>query len=136
MRFRKSVLAEAVSGRLTEEWREEHAAELPSAEELLATVRAERRAAWEKTELEKMRAKGMEPKNESWKDKYVEPEAADELELPVLPEGWAWVRVDMVAKTIADGVHSKPNYVEAGIPFITIKNLTSRRGISSLSKST
>jgi type I restriction enzyme, S subunit len=37
-RFRKSVLAEAVSGRLTQEWREEHAAELPSAEELSALV--------------------------------------------------------------------------------------------------
>jgi len=89
-RFRKSVLAEAVSGRLTREWREEHAAELPSAEELLATVRAERHAAWEKAELGKMRAKGKVPKDASWKAKYVEAKEVDSSELPEVPTECAY----------------------------------------------
>lgn len=128
-RFRKSVLTRAVSGALTQEWREEHASELPTAEALLAQVRAERRAAWEKAELEKLRSRGKEPKDDSWKARYKEPEPADAGELGELPDGWAWVSVVELAEKIADGVHKKPNYIIQGIPFITIKNLTSSKGI-------
>ncbi len=122
-RFRKSVLAMAVSGRLTEEWRAEHAAELPSAEELLARVRAERRAAWEKAELEKLRAKGKDPKDDGWKQKYVEPEPVDASELGELPEGWVWVVTSSVCSSVFDGTHDAPKYYDHGFPLVTSKNI-------------
>ncbi|MEI6875158.1 MAG: restriction endonuclease subunit S, partial [Spirochaetota bacterium] len=119
-RFRKSVLAEAVSGRLTEEWREEHAAKLPSAEELLATVWKERRAAWEKAELEKMRAKGKVSRDEAWKAKYIEPEPV-EADVPFpLPDNWLWVKFgetvhiasDLVdPRSDPDQIHVAPNHI-------------------------
>ena len=31
---------------------------------------------------------------------------------------------------VSDGVHKKPNYIDAGVPFITVKNLTAGSGIS------
>ncbi len=110
-RFRKSVLAQAVSGKLTEEWREEHAAELPSAEELLASVRAERRKAWEEAELAKLCAKGKEPKEDGWKKKYVEPEAVDSSELKDVPEGWRWDLVNNIAHVTKLAGFEYTNYI-------------------------
>ena len=37
-----------------------------------------------------------------------------------------------LASRISDGVHKTPDYVESGIPFITVKNLTAGSGISFL----
>lgn len=38
--------------------------------------------------------------------------------------------VDSLARKVVDGVHKTPHYVEHGIPFITVRNLTAGRGIS------
>lgn len=93
-RFRKSVLAQAMSGRLTEEWRAEHAAELPSAEELLALVGKDRQEAWEKAELEKKRAKGKAVgiSRTSYKADVA---ILDDFELPA-PEGWIMLRLGSI----------------------------------------
>ena len=124
-RFRKSVLAEAVSGRLTEEWREEHAAELPSAEELLAQVRKERRKAWEKDELAKMRAKGKVPKDDAWKKRN-----AEDLELIVTaydscgcPHEWISIKAKFAFSLITDGEHLSPPKQDSGVPLITAKDV-------------
>lgn len=37
-----------------------------------------------------MRAKGVKPKDDSWKKKYVEPKGPDTTGLPELPDGWVW----------------------------------------------
>jgi type I restriction enzyme S subunit len=47
-----------------------------------------------------------------------------------VPEGWVWARTQDLSLKISDGVHQKPNYVAAGIPFVTVKNLTEGAGIS------
>jgi type I restriction enzyme S subunit len=95
-RYRASVLKSAVEGRLTEQWRKEH----PQAEDggmLLDRILRERREKWEKDELQKFKEKGKElPKG--WESKYQEPSAPDTSELPDLPEGWVWVKVDRVGK--------------------------------------
>jgi type I restriction enzyme S subunit len=46
------------------------------------------------------------------------------------PDNWKWAPLDELTIGISDGVHSKPTYVEKGIPFVTVKNLTSGPGIS------
>jgi type I restriction enzyme, S subunit len=40
------------------------------------------------------------------------------------PKGNKVVRLADVATRITDGVHQKPNYVESGIPFISVKDIT------------
>jgi type I restriction enzyme S subunit len=90
--FRRSVLVAAFRGDLTADWRERH----PDAEPgsvLLERIRAERRSRWEKAELAKFKAKGKVPKDDSWKDRYVEPAPVLDADLPELPESWCWASV-------------------------------------------
>lgn len=97
---------------------------------LLERICAERRRRWEEAELERMKANGKVPTDNKWKSKYKQPESVDALELPKLPNGWCWAFVESLSTKVVDGVHKKPNYTEAGIPFVTIKNLTAGSGIS------
>lgn len=89
-RYRQSVLKAAVTGELTREWREQRKGELESGEALLQRILKARREAWEKSELEKMKAKGQKPTSDAWKQKYQEPSAPDTTDLPELPKSWAW----------------------------------------------
>ena len=92
-RLRQSILAAAFGGDLTADWREQNP-DVEPASELLKRIRIERRKRWEEAELAKLTAKGKPPKDDRWKDKYVEPEPVDETDLPDLPEGWCWASVD------------------------------------------
>jgi type I restriction enzyme, S subunit len=107
-RFRQAVLAAACSGRMTADWREAHANE--TAEELM-------------DELTRLRRELLGPKAKP-------PTAIAEGDLPCLPSTWRWVSVDALARKVVDGVHKTPNYVDFGIPFITVRNLTAGDGIS------
>lgn len=92
-RYRQSVLKTAVTGELTREWREKQAksgAAIENGEALLARILTARREAWEQAELGKMKAKGIKPKDDKWKQKYEQPAPPSTSELPELPEGWAW----------------------------------------------
>lgn len=89
-RYRQSVLKAAVTGELTRAWREQRKGKLESGHVLLQRILEARRAAWEKAELDKMKAKGQKPANDKWKQKYQEPSPPDSTNLPDLPEGWVW----------------------------------------------
>lgn len=89
-RYRQSVLKAAVTGELTRDWREKNKDQLESGEALLARILKSRREAWEKTELDKMKAKGITPANDKWKHRYEEPAGPDTSGLPDLPTGWVW----------------------------------------------
>jgi type I restriction enzyme S subunit len=127
--FRQSVLAAAFRGDLTADWREKNP-DVEPASVLLERIRAERRRRWEEAELEKMKAQGKMPKDDKWKEKYKEPESVDDSQLPELPNSWCWAPVELISTKVVDGVHKKPNYVDDGIPFVTVKNLTAGSGIS------
>ncbi len=56
-----------------------------------------------------------------------------ELNLAILgelPYEWSWASVDQLSTKVVDGVHKKPDYVDSGIPFLTVRNLTAGPGIS------
>ncbi len=93
--FRQSVLAAAFRGDLTADWREQNP-DVEPASLLLDRIRTERRRKWEESELTKFKAKEKVPKDDSWKDRYVEPELIDDADLPELPEGWSWASVDQI----------------------------------------
>ncbi len=58
------------------------------------------------------------------RDKPLPPIAADEKPFE-LPSGWACVTLDSLASQITDGAHHTPNYVQAGVPFLSVKDLSS-----------
>lgn len=47
-----------------------------------------------------------------------------------LRTGWKWVSLGSLTSRISDGVHKTPKYIEKGVPFVTVKNLTAGPGIS------
>ena len=110
-RYKASVLKAAVEGKLTEGWRKAHPTVEP-ASKLLEHILAERRAKW----------------NGSGKYKEIAP--ANTSDLAGLPEGWVWASVESLSTKVVDGVHKKPDYVSAGVPFVTVRNLTAGPGIN------
>ncbi|QDV63390.1 restriction endonuclease subunit S [Crateriforma conspicua] len=48
----------------------------------------------------------------------------DEVPFAV-PNGWAWTRLGDVCFVITDGVHKTPTYVSEGVPFLSIKDISS-----------
>jgi len=101
-RYRQSVLKAAVTGELTRDWREarKRAGEsVESGEALLARILKARRAAWEKAELARLKAKGKIPTDDRWKQKYREPAQPDTAGgLPYLPEGWTWATLPQLGE--------------------------------------
>jgi type I restriction enzyme S subunit len=114
-RYRAAVLKAACEGRLvpTEvEIAKAENREFAIGEELLARILTARRQNWQ------------------GRGKYKEPATPDTTKLPQLPDGWTWASVEQISTKVVDGVHKKPNYVLAGIPFVTVRNLTAGPGIS------
>jgi type I restriction enzyme S subunit len=131
-RYRAAVLKAAVEGRLvpTEaELARREGRSYEPASELLKRILAKRRSRWEAVQLAKFRTSGEEPKDNKWKARYKEPQEHDSASLPTLAEGWTWATVEALALKVVDGVHKKPDYVEKGIPFVTVRNLTAGAGI-------
>ena len=49
-----------------------------------------------------------------------------EDEIPFsIPKNWEWVRLGNILNTLTDGTHSTPKYTESGIPFLSVKNMSS-----------
>jgi type I restriction enzyme S subunit len=109
-RYRQSVLAAAVTGQLTQAWREQHPDTEP-AEELLERILKQRRESW------------------NGRGKYKEgAEAKDSLPFD-LPKYWAVSSFDQISSQVTVGhVGSmKDRYQESGIPFLRSQNVRPMR---------
>ena len=42
-----------------------------------------------------------------------------------IPNGWEWCRFSNIYKILTDGTHSTPHYTESGIPFLSVKDMSS-----------
>ncbi|PSV82204.1 restriction endonuclease subunit S [Photobacterium leiognathi] len=100
-RFRQSVLASAVSGKLTEEWRKDNESGCPQQE--VESIIESRKT---------LVTKRMQVPQEHLKNE----------EYPI-PEDWKWVSLDSLSSKIVDGVHHKPEYVDEGVPFMSVKDI-------------
>ena len=41
-----------------------------------------------------------------------------------IPNSWKWVRLGNIASVISDGTHRTPTYVDEGIPFLSVQNIS------------
>ncbi|MDY7784910.1 restriction endonuclease subunit S [Aeromonas caviae] len=96
--YRQSVLKDAVTGKLTKQWREQNADKLEPASKLLARIIDERRANWEAEQLKSFEEKGNAPKNDKWKENYKEPPQADVSSLPEIPDSWTWTTITQLGE--------------------------------------
>lgn len=103
--LKNSILQLAVQGKLVEQRAEEG-----TARELLEQIKLE--------------------KEQLIKDKKIKkskplPEITED-EIPFeIPESWVWVRLIDLCSLISDGTHKTPAYVEYGVPFISVKDISS-----------
>ncbi|EGR7965730.1 restriction endonuclease subunit S [Vibrio vulnificus] len=124
--YRQSVLKDAVTGKLTEQWRAQNADKLEPAEHFLKRILDERRANWEAEQLKAFEEKGKTPKNDKWKDKYkvVDPlTERDVAGLPLLPEGWCYAKLGQVIDDPKYGTSKKCTYDSKGKGVLRIPNI-------------
>ena len=48
---------------------------------------------------------------------------ADEVPFDI-PDSWEWVRLGTLLGIISDGTHKTPNYVDDGVPFLSVQNIS------------
>lgn len=115
--FRQQVLTQAVTGKLTEDWRKENKNE--SAVKLLSLIKKDLELNY--TELCKNAlARGIrKPKNPLLNKKAIAREASSQE----FPENWILTRAEEICYLITDGVHHKPNYTNSGTKFLSVKNV-------------
>jgi len=120
-RFRQSVLAAAVNGKLTEEWRSKNKPIEPVNVESILTAR---KAMWAENEQHKMLTQGITATNEKWRKKYKEPDSVLEEDCFPIPEEWSWASLGQLTYSVKDGPHYSPKYADTGVPFISGGNIT------------
>jgi type I restriction enzyme S subunit len=109
-KFRQSILRDAISGKLTEQWRKENSAVEP-ASELLKRIKAEKDRLVKEKKIPKQ--------------KPLPPITDDEIPFE-LPEGWVWCRLGEITSKIGSGSTprgGKESYVEDGILFLRSQNI-------------
>lgn len=124
--YRQSLLKAAVEGALTAEWRKKHKPTETGAQ-LLERILTERRARWEAMQLAKVKEQGMTPAKD-WQKKYPDPAQPKTTNLPELPDGWAWARVDQtglvqLGRQRAPQFHTGANMV----PYLRVANVFEER---------
>jgi type I restriction enzyme, S subunit len=113
-KYKQAVVAAAFRGELTHEWRQKRPIEKTGND--LRRDLLDLKQEWERR---------IRPGKQVFK-----PDFSREDELHKLPRSWTWIPVEAISTKVTDGVHKKPNYVDDGVPFLTVKNLTAGSGIS------
>ena len=105
--MKKSILQQAIQGKLVEQRPEEG-----TAKELYEQIQAKKRRLIKEGKIKKEKPL---------------PEIAEEEKPFEIPEGWMWVRLGEICKSISDGDHQPPPQVPEGVPFLVISNVSAGR---------
>ena len=100
----------------------ESSAGMETAPQLLERILKERRRKWEEAQLAAFATAGKKPPV-NWKDKYKEPAAPNEADLPELPEGWCWTTLDQVnlaERPMSYGVLQPGDDLAEGVPLVRV----------------
>lgn len=103
--FKSSFLLSAIKGELTEQLSSDS-----SVDEILSNLAKEKARLIKEKKIKK--SKPLVPINEN--------------EIPFdIPKSWRWVRLGDIMNLITDGAHKTPTYKGEGIPFLSVKDLSS-----------
>ena len=105
--MKKSILQQAIQGKLVEQRPEEG-----TAQELYEQIQAEKQRLIKEGKIKKEKPL---------------PEITEEEKPFDVPEGWRWVRLGEICKSISDGDHQPPPQVPEGVPFLVISNVSAGR---------
>ena len=117
-KLKKSILQYAIQGKLVPQDPNDEPASV-----LLERIRAEKKAKLGKKYVDSYIYKG----DDNCYYEHIAGRVQDELvEVPFdMPDTWEWCRLKTILNLLTDGTHSTPKYTTNGIPFISVKDLSS-----------
>ena len=122
-RLKKSILQEAVQGKLVPQDPSDEPAEA-----LLERIRAEKQRLIKEGKIKKDKHESVIfRRDNSHYEKRDSEEVCIDEEIPFeIPSGWSWSRLG-TCLDVRDGTHDTPRYVSEGVPLVTSKNLSNGR---------
>ena len=103
--LKNSILQLAIQGKLVEQRPEEG-----TAEELFAQIQKEKQRLIAEKKIKK--------------EKQL-PEITEDEKPFDIPESWVWCRLGSILYKLTDGTHSTPKYTVSGVPFLSVKDMSS-----------
>ena len=120
--LKKSILQEAVQGKLVPQNPDDEPASV-----LIERIRAEKQALIKAGKIKKDKHESIIVTRDKIPYEIIDGKErciADEVPFE-LPESWCWCRLGDILLKLTDGTHSTPKYTESGIPFISVKDVSS-----------
>ena len=124
--YRQALLKHAFEGKLTAEWREQNKDNLETAAALQQRIQTERAARYQQqvTNWQAAGQKGSKPKA----PKPLPPLTCEELaELPVLPEGWAWVKYSELTECSQNGISKRSGDTGVNFTVLRLADITNQK---------
>ena len=120
--LKKSILQEAVQGKLVPQDPSDEPAEA-----LLERIRAEKQRLIKEGKIKKDKHESVIfRRDNSHYEKRGSEEVCIDDDIPFeIPDGWAWCRLGSILEKLTDGTHSTPKYTDSGVPFISVKDVSS-----------
>ena len=120
--IKKSILQMAVQGQLVPQNPDDEPASV-----LLERIRAEKERLIVEGKIKRDKNESVIfRRDNSHYEKLGNVERCIDDEIPFeVPDSWAWVRLSIICKSIADGDHQPPPQVSSGIPFLVISDVSS-----------
>ena len=120
--LKKSILQEAVQGKLVPQNPDDKPASV-----LLERIRTEKQALIKAGKIKKDKHESAIITRDKIPYEIIDGKErciADEVPFE-LPDSWCWCRLGDILLKLTDGTHSTPKYTESGIPFISVKDVSS-----------
>lgn len=117
---RQSLLAAAFCGDLTKDWRKKNP-QKQSGRHLLSQAHDAHREHWISQQLEALQRSGKKIAGDSWRNKYVPPEAVDAPAPFAIPNTWAWASGAEIVQPGAEivyGIVQPGPKLEEGVPYV------------------
>ena len=120
--LKKSILQEAVQGKLVPQDPSDEPAEA-----LLERIRVEKQRLIKEGKIKKDKHESVIfRRDNSHYEKRGSEEVCIDDEIPFeIPENWVWCRLGSILEKLTDGAHSTPKYTDSGVPFISVKDVSS-----------
>ena len=120
--LKKSILQEVVQGKLVPQDPSDESASV-----LLERIRAEKEQLIKAGKIKRDKHESVIfRRDNSHYEKLDGIERCIDDEIPFeIPDSWAYCRLGTILYKLTDGTHSRPKYVDSGIPFISVKDVSS-----------
>ena len=120
--LKKSILQQAVQGKLVPQNPDDEPASI-----LLERIRAEKQSLIKAGKIKKDKHESVIITRDKIPYEIIDGKErciADEVPFDI-PDSWCWCRLGDILIKLTDGTHSTPKYTESGVPFISVKDISS-----------